>query len=358
MLRLTTPLSLILASSLVITGCKRKAVEPSSATIEKSSVLILGQQDVARVVSQNLLSGVRIAGTLDPAIRIDVKAQISGQLTSLLGDRGTIVTQGQSLAMIDDPVGKAQVESIKEQLAAAERDLRSFELLFKAGATSERNLANARVTVENTKAQLAQAQQNVERGAIRSAINGIVSERVASAGEVVSPGQRLFSIVNVSNLVCDASVMPSDVSAIHTGQRAALTLSAFGNRVVEGTVERIDPVADPKTRRVGIHVRIPNDDGKLVAGLFATGVILTNEMRQASAVLLVPAVAVREQNGKKFVDAIESGQVVRKEVEVLPAAEAGFSEVRSGLKEGDLVISLPEADVPKGAKVQLVNPPK
>lgn len=347
----------IIVASLALAGCKPKPAAQSKVTVESSPVLILGEQDVARVASQNLLSGIRIAGTIDPAVRIDVKAQTSGQLTSLLGDRGTIVTRGQSLATIDDPVAKAQVESIKGQLVAAERDLAAFDLLLKAGATSERNYANAKVTVENTRAQLVQAQQNVERGAIRSAIDGIVSERVASEGEVVSPGQRLFSIVNVSNLVCDASVLPSDVSAIRTGQRAALTLASYGNKTVDGSVERIDPVADPKTRRVGVHIRIPNLQGKLVAGLFATGTILTNEAGQASA-LLLPVAAIRDQDGKKFVHQIEGDQIVRKNVEVTAAPDPGFAEVHSGLKAGDLVVLLPAADVKEGGKVQVVNQPR
>lgn len=309
---------------------------------------------------QIILSGVRITGTLNPAVRVEIKAQVSGQMDSIYADRGTVVTQRQVLAVTDDRAAKAQVESVKSQLAAAERDFNSSELLFKAGAASERAYVNAKVSVDSAKAQLTQAQQTVERGTIQSPIDGVISERAISAGEVVSPGQRLFAIVNSDNLECSASILPYDVVNIKIGQAAFLTLSAYHNRRFEGRIDRIDPVADPKSRRVGVYIRIPNQDRRLVAGLFASGTILTNALFAEQKVLVMPSAAVREENGVEVVYAVENDRLARHRVEIdrHGGAEEGLVEVRSGLQAGTRVVLSAPQELKDGMPVKIINTAK
>lgn len=338
---------------LLMSGCKAKA----PATLEASSLpegLDLSPQDVAEVVTRTVLPGVRVTGTTEPALRFEIKAQVPGKLAKVLVDRGMVVTQAQAVAISEDQVARAQLDAARAQVSAAERDFTSSELLFKAGAASERSHVNARLAVETAKTQLAQAADAVERGTVTSPVDGVVSERQVSAGEVVSPGQRLFTVVHSGELDCAASVLPADVPALQTGQEAVLTFSAYRNRQVRGKVERIDPVADPKSRRVGVTIRVPNPRGEILAGLFASVTILTNAAGGAAEVLLVPAGAVLESGGGRRVMKVEGGKLVQQEVQLgAPGLEPGWFEVRSGLTSGDRVLLAPSKSVRDGMPVQI-----
>ncbi|MHB8523311.1 MAG: efflux RND transporter periplasmic adaptor subunit [Limisphaerales bacterium] len=352
-------LPLLTALLPLLTGCERPSESASKTTAAKPQAIELGERDVAEVTARILLSGVRVTGTLSPAVRLDVKAQVSGQIDSIYVDRGTVVTQSQVMAVSDDQAAKAQVESFKSQVAAAERDFNSSELLFKAGAASERTYMNSKVSLESAKAQLAQAQQTVERGTVKSPVYAVVSERLVSAGEVVSPGQRLFTVVNPEKLECAAFVLPPDVIKIRPGQKVLLSLSYYGDRQIIGQVERIDPVADPKSRRIGVYISIHNEDHTLVAGLFATGTVLTDPGANEHKVLVVPVTAVRDENGVTVAYAIESDRLVRRPLEVgREGSGEGLVEIRSGLKEGAKVVLSSSAELKEGVPVKILTAAK
>ncbi len=340
-------------------GCRRETPQAPAAASSKPKVIELSPNDVGEVTSQKLLAGVRVTGTLNPSVRVGIKALVSGLVLSTDVDRGMVVTQSQVLAVADDRTAKAQVDSLKAQLAAAEREFSASELLYKAGAASQRAYINAKVNVESAKAQLAQGEQSVDRATIRSPISGVVSERAIAAGESISPGQQLFTVVNSETLECIASVLPSEVVHIATGQPVVLNLSGVPDLPIDGAVQRIDPIADPKSRRVGVYITVANKGRRLVAGLFATGTILTNSAAAEQKVLLMPQAALRDENGAQVVYAIENGRLARRPVQVdAQATEEGRVEVKSGLTAGTKVVLSFAQALSDGIPVKLLSPEK
>jgi membrane fusion protein (multidrug efflux system) len=344
---------------LLLTSCQKKPAEAPSPAAKGPDLLEVNPADVVEATEKPLLAGVRVTGTLNPAVRLDIKAQTSGQIEMIGVDRGSVVTQKQVVARLEDQGIKAQLDSTKAQLAAAERDFGASEVLFKAGAASERTYVNAKVNVESTKAQLAQAQQNMDRATVRSPINGVVSERAVSAGEVVNPGQKLLTVVNSDVLECAVSVMPADLMNIRIGQTAYLQAAAYGDVGVVGRVERIDPIADPKSRRVGVYIMIPNTNRALVSGLFSVGIIMTNDSPAMQKVLVLPTSAVLDEKGKAVVLAIEGERLTRRTVEVRAnSGEEGLVEVRSGISPGTKVLLSPGAGLKEGTRVRILETPK
>ncbi|HYW12489.1 MAG TPA: hypothetical protein VE871_11030, partial [Longimicrobium sp.] len=116
-----------------------------------------------------------------------------------------------------------------------------------------------------------------------------------------------------------------------------------------GTVARVDPVADAGTRQVGVTLRLQNT-GELIAGMFASGRVVTGGGLQA---LVVPAAAVRGQGADQHVMAVVGDSVVRRAVTVGGRDDArGVISVESGLSAGERVIVSPGV-VPAGAKVRV-----
>src|SRR5689334_25392035 len=119
-----------------------------------------------------------------------------------------------------------------------------------------------------------------DRATVRSPIAGFVSERVIEEGESVSMGDELFTVVRSDVLELSGSVPVDAASQIRAGQGVVFTLSAFPGREFKGTVARIEPVADPETRQVGVYLRLPNPGG-VIGGQFATGRVLGQTTVQA-----------------------------------------------------------------------------
>jgi membrane fusion protein (multidrug efflux system) len=131
-------------------------------------------------------------------------------------------------------------------------------------------------------------------------------------------------------------------------------LTSYPGLRVQGRVDRIDPTADPKSRRVGIYISVPNTNRTLFSGLFTTGTILTNEATSTQKILLMPSTAVRDENGETVVYAIEGENLVKRPVSLQPhAAEEGLMEVRSGISSGAKVLLSPSSDIKGGIKVKV-----
>jgi RND family efflux transporter MFP subunit len=188
---------------------------------------------------------------------------------------------------------------------------------------------------------------------VRSPIRGEVSERYVSAGEVVQPGAKLFTVVNNDSLELAAEVGADQIGRVRVGQPVRLTLDAYPGRTITGKVARIEPVADVATRRVGVYIRVPNADHGIVAGLFATGTILT-AADVSAPVLAVPIAAVRADSSGASVLAIVGNRVERRAIVIGSRDDAaGLLEVRSGLSAGEQVVVAPGAGVAPGTVIKL-----
>src|SRR6202007_3234732 len=96
----------------------------------------------------------------------------------------------------------------------------------------------------------------------------------------------------------NGQVPVEQAAAVREGQPVEFTLNSDPGRTLRGTVSRVDPVADPSTRQVGVTLRLPNEGGGLIGGLYATGRVLTGQSRTAVA---VPSAAVRTAGDQSFV---------------------------------------------------------
>jgi membrane fusion protein, multidrug efflux system len=324
----------------------------------------LGPMDVATARAGTLETGIAVTGSLEPHEQVEIKAQLGGQVSRVLVEQGIPVRQGQVLAELDAGAlgsqllgAEAQIASAQAALANAGREVESARMLASEGALAERDLrqaesgyAAARAQVAAAQAQRAQLADSRAKAVVRAPISGIVSVRAVSAGEVVNPGQTMFTLVNVDHLELAARVPAAEVVRVRAGQPVTFTVDGFPGRDFSGVVVRIDPVADPATRQVTTYVRLPNPDRELVGGLFASGRIQSGA---AATGVLVPAESLRGESGSHHVLVVEGERIVRVPVEVV-AREQGAGRVAvGGLEEGATVVTGPAAGLDAGTRVRL-----
>jgi membrane fusion protein (multidrug efflux system) len=251
------------------------------------------------------------------------------------------------------------VKSAENSLTVARSEAARTEALVKGGALAARDLEQARNIVAGAEAQLAAARsretgvrQQLDDTIVTAPISGIVSDRQASAGDIVTPGTPIVTIIDPSSMRLEAAVTSDQVSLVRPGATVHFRVRGLSNAMVTGTIDRLSPTADPVTRQVTIFVTMPNAGGKLIAGLFAEGRVDTETRRS----ILVPLGAVDETGPAVTVARIRDGKVERVTVTLgIRDAEAEVVEVRTGLTEGDVVILGAAKTLSPGTPVRVVG---
>ena len=353
-------LAAILAVAAGAPACKKEE-PPKPEAVAKVPV---ASEDAPRAERKVIRVGPRIAGSLDARQRADMRAESSGQVLEVNAELGQAVKKGQVLARIEanaqgDEVRSAEagVRSARENLDVARRQADRTKALVEGGALAERDLETAKSAAVAAEAQLGQARAQLAsartvlgNSTIRAPMNGVVSKAPVHQGDVVAPGAELFTIIDPSSMRLEASVPSDDLSSVTVGTPVTFEVRGYPGQKFKGTIERVAPAADPATRQIPILISIPNESGKLVAGLFAEG-RLAGGTREA---LVVPSAAVDSSQESPTITRVNKGVVERVNVQ-LGASDGGEEvvEILSGVAEGDVVLLRNARALPPGTHVDL-----
>jgi membrane fusion protein, multidrug efflux system len=341
--------ALAAAAALVLAGCGRDGQAAENEKGAATADVVVGPENVLVVGPEEISSGPALSGTLTAEREAQVRAQVGGAVLQVSAEKGQAVSAGQVLARIDDAAlrdavlsAQSAVRSAQNGVQVAARDAERSGTLEAAGAVSTRDLelsrntlANAQSQLANARAQLANAQEQLSRTTVRAPIGGIVSDRPVSAGDVVQPGAALFTVVDPASMRLEATVPAQELANVRVGAPVRFTVTGYPGQTFRGTIRRINPAADPATRQVPVYVTIPNDEGRLVAGLFAEGRVEA----QARQAIVVPASAVDERGVQPTVLKVEGGVARRAPVTLgLRDAASDRVEITSGVNAGDTLL--------------------
>jgi RND family efflux transporter MFP subunit len=360
-LRRTAGVALV-ASVVLFTACG-EADNGESAPAAAPPVVQIGQENVVRVTRGTIVVGPMIAGELRAQQEATVRAEIGGSMLAVAVEEGQAVRKGALLGRIDartlgDTQRSAQsaVRSAEIALEVARSEAARTEELVKAGAIAQReldlsrtNVTAAEAQVADARARLASATAELGDAVIRAPISGIVADRAVNTGDVVSPGTALFTIIDPSSMRLEAAVPSDDLSALRIGAVVQFRVRGYAEPF-EGRIERIAPRADPVTRQVPIFVTIPNVGGRLLAGLFAEGRVIS----ESATGLVVPNNAVNISGATPWVMRVAGGKTERVEV-ALGLRDGRMEQVQvvSGLDEGDVLLRGAAQGITPGTPVQV-----
>lgn len=364
LLRLAS-LLLTLAAAVAMGACGGQADTAVSAPPAAGAEVLLSPENVATVAVELITSGPNISGQLTPAREASIRAQVGGSIESLGVDRGQAVRAGTVVARISSrdleaarTSAAAALRSAETALDVARSEAERTRALVTGGALASRDLEQAENTVSSAEAQVAAArarlttvEQQIDDTSVRAPFSGIVSARPASIGDVVAPGTELFTIIDPSSMRLEALVPSDRVNQLKPGSSVKFTIRGIPGQFT-GTIDRINPTADPVTRQVSCFVTLPNTGGQLIAGLFAEGQV-ESVTRNG---IVVPTAAVDETGTSPVVTRIRDGQAEAVRV-VLGARqpETDRVEVLEGLTAGDVVILGSTRNVAPGTPIRVVQ---
>ncbi len=239
-----------------------------------------------------------------------------------------LFTEG-AIAQKDLDGAKLQYDLYQAQLTSAKEQLR----IVQTGETTE--------TFKISQAQVRQAQATVDLARVSLAnavvlapLAGVISQRNIDPGEMASPALTALSIVNLQEMRVEGNVAEADINHVRVGQEVTVKIDTLGNAKFTGKIVMVSPVADTRSKAYPIKVTIPNSDGALKPGMFATVEIVTASRSDA---LVVPADAVVEKSGAKVVYVAQDGKAMERAVEI-GLSDEGQVEIKQGLKAGEYLV--------------------
>lgn len=284
---------------------------------------------------------------------------IPARIVRLIASPGQAVRRGQPLAELQSvELGQARAQ---RTAAAARAELARQTVERKRGLAADRivsqgELQRAEAEAAAAAADLRAAEASVEalgvgRGSVGrgggglsgftllSPVSGTVLERTAVQGQSADPSQALFRIGDLSRLWLVVQAPERDVVRMRTGSSAEVTLAALPGQKLRGTIDWVGREVDAHSRTVPVRILIPNQDGRLKPGMFATAFVETGA--QGEQVVAVPATALQRMDdqwvvflpkgeGRFEVRPVERGRDLGDEVAILSGLKAGERVVDEG----------------------------
>ena len=344
----------------------------------------------------NISQVVEATGEVAAVNLVNVGAQVSGQIKKLYVVLGQEVKQGDIIAEIDSQTQentlntdraklanyKAQLEARKILLNIAKKQYDRELVLIKTNSTSQQNLENARDTYATARANVNEMESlikqtqitintdetNLGYTKIRAPLNGTIVSVPVEEGQTVNANQTTPTIVQIANLgdmEIDIQISEGDITKVKPGMPVDYTILSEPNTIFHAKLDSIDPglttltdgsysksstsssSSSTSTAAVYYYGRsyVKNDEGKLRIGMMTQNTILVSS---AENVLVVPTIALTNRNDQYFVRILtDKNKVEKRDVEI-GISDGVYTEITSGLAEGDQVIT---SEVGKNEKV-------
>ena len=322
----------------------KKEIDSKTAvksTIENTSVT------TAQVQKQSAETSLNFTGVTEANQVVRVVSKATGEIMEINFRMGDYVSKGQVLARVDDAYAKFTLENAKINYGKYKEDIQRYQTLREGDAVSETQLRDIKISYENAKIQLEQAQRQLEDTYIRAPFNGYITSREVDLGKFVNISSPIAGIADISELKVVVSVPESSVYKLKKGQTVAVNTSIYAGVTFTGKVAHISPQGD-NSHSYPIEISLPNNkQNPLKSGTYVN---ISVEMEETQPTLFIPRSAIVSSIKEPSVYRVEGN--VAKLVKITTGR--GYEnkiEVLHGLQEGDRVVISGQINLMDGAAV-------
>lgn len=357
------------------------ALRGHAATVETSTAVAAASSSDAAVL--------QATGYVVARRQATISAQIIGTLTQVSVDEGAHVRQGQILARLDPTAYQAQLDSTKAQYAAAQAGVIKARAILQQdranaarmnavvarGYVSKQDAQQANTLVATDKAgldvaikqaqaakdQVQAAKVNLDFSIIRAPFDGVVTDKAAEVGEIVSPytaggggiAGGLATIVDMNSLEVDVDVNEAYISRVTPDQPAKATLDAYPDWNIPAHVIAIIPTADRSKATVKVRVAIDQKDPRILPDM---GVRVSFESAKTANEpppkgVLVPASSIVTRAGKSVVFEVDGDRA--REHTVNPGQSFGDLRLVQEINPGMHLVRTPPEELKDGTHVAI-----
>jgi RND family efflux transporter MFP subunit len=391
--------SLLIASAITAAAAGAACSAGDAKAKERAATTPTVQVAPAAATQQPIARFIRATGSLMAEEQADVAAETAGRVVSAPVERGTAVVQGAELVRLSPTETDAQlkeaeanaaqlearlglttggpfdVNAVPEvQNAKAGADLAQSEFARIKSLLDQRVVSQSEYDQRRTQAEAARQQYDAAKNGasqqfqmlqaararvalarkavadtvVRAPFSGSVAQRLVTVGDYVNRGTKVAVVVRVNPLRVQLTIPEQFISAVRIGQPVNFEVDAYPGQQFTGTIKYVSPSLQADQRALTIEATVPNGNGMLKPGLFATARI---ERAERTSAVLVPKEAVQITAGTSRVFVV-NGDHVEDRIVTTGDTVGDLIEVTTGLKSGERVATKNVGQLADGTKVQ------
>jgi RND family efflux transporter MFP subunit len=330
-------------------GCSDNNADNSKASQKQSlTETAKSKQSIIKVVFKEIPDEVRAVGMLQAYQEVEISSEISGKIKKIHCDVGDKVLQDEVLAETDDEFREISLQIKRSLLRKAEaskekaqKDSKKSSRLLKEGVISDsdsddtilgQKFANAELSLAHSEVKA--AEKELRDTKIKAPFNGKIALKNIEIGKLVTPGQSIFTLVDIHKIKIVVHVSELDIAKISINNTAEIVLDSLGGDKFNGHVATIGLKADDSTRSFPVEILVDNPDEKLLPGMVAIVSVLSEKPKK---LILIPPNAVHSLNNIKVVYIMKDNKVTQKRIQTSSNINDHVI-VEKGLAEGDMLI--------------------
>jgi RND family efflux transporter MFP subunit len=301
------------------------------------------------------------SGYVTARMQATVSSKITGKVLEVFIEEGMFVEKGQILAQLDDSSVQAELNFAKTQLKEAQRVFNRTSELRKDNLASQASLDAAESQVDGLKARLDISKQIVADMQIRAPFSGVVINKAAQPGEMISPVSAgggftrtgIGTIVDMSSLEVEVDVNESYINRVQPGQPAITNLNAYPNWDISSEVIAIIPTADRNKATVKVRIGLLEKDARVLPDMGAKVSFLKDQVIETPEKLegvMIPSSSLVKEGNLSYVFVIQNG-LIRKTKVTVGSLSSNFSRITNGIEVGDNVVTDPNNELQNGQEV-------
>jgi membrane fusion protein (multidrug efflux system) len=231
---------------------------------------------------------------------VDLLFQVAGIIESWNFEEGEKIQEGDIIVSM---VQRDQLLKLKY----AEVDLKKNQKLYDLGSITTLKLEQSKLEYESAKSEL-------DKTNIYAMSNGYLGSKEVDVGGYVNPStnttERIGVFVAIDKVYAEFNIIEKDAPKIALGQKADVFVDAYPTKAFSGTVDRIAPVVEGRSRTQMIKVELDNKDNLLKPGMFVRALIYTYEKKD---VIVVPASALKKKEADYFAYVVHKDEPKKEE---------------------------------------------
>ncbi|HYN21891.1 MAG TPA: efflux RND transporter periplasmic adaptor subunit [Thermoanaerobaculia bacterium] len=357
---------------------------------------------VEEVLRRDIGRVVKASGEIDPRDKVNISAHVIGKIDHLYVEEGDLIKKGQPFLDLEKEAFTAARDQWSAQLRKAQTEVRQAEVALAdarnklgrakrlnqegilsseqleaaqlAEDTAKLRLEDSRDSVQQARANLVKAQDELTKTTIYAPLTGRVIALNAEQGEVVvsgtmnNPASVIGEIADLSEILARVDVDETEVVLVRPGQRARILVDALSEKEYHGKVQEVgnkgfSRASQPDVTFFNVEILLDDPDEDLRPGMSVRAEI-DSAVHPGALVVAIQAVVERdlEKEGETeeadVVFIVENGKTVRRPVKTGISDETRV-EILSGVKAGEKVVTGPYRslrDLEGGEQVRITDP--
>ncbi len=307
--------------------------------------------EVTVVTRGDISNYILLSSNLETEVMADVYSRAQGIVQAIYKEEGQYVQKDSVMLTLE-----AKEYELSEQKARIDyqQQLSNFKRLkamHEKSLLSNEEFEKAKFTLQASEIQWKEAKLNLDYMQIRSPISGRVGERLAKIGERIQPTDKLFSVVDNSQVIAVVYVPEKNLNQLKIGQKVLVSSDHLKGKMFSGWIKRISPVVDPSSGTFKVTIGVRNKGSVLRPGMFVNARIVLDTHHD---VVLIPKTAVVYENEYMNVFIVRDNMAHKIRLE--PGYEDNEKiESLKDVEEGDKIVVIGQAGMKDKSKVNVVT---